>query len=225
MPFLLQHNLWKDHSAAQPLLEMPSKHMKASVSPPPGKAEPSWAIRGCTCAMTLAQSVALLHKPNAEKPDTPQSSPYWKLRSFLRSLHYKIHKCQAPIGYSDFRPDTAHKEEAKESLPGSKSFMAHTACVFKPWTTIFTGGICARRRNRYSLQLTVSKTLFQGKGKPALWSRHLTGWVIAAFPYCLSSSPNSLSKLLIRISLCLSCGAVPKVCLSVWSTCSVQHCP
>lgn len=62
-----------------------------------------------------------------------------------------MHKCQAPIGYSDFRPDTAQKEEAKEPLPDSKSYMAHTEHVFLSQTTIFSGGILARRRNRYSL--------------------------------------------------------------------------
>lgn len=149
---------------------MPSKHMELSVPPPPPKPEPGWVIRCCTCAQTLARSVALLHNPNAAKADAPEWKPHWKLRSFLLRLHYKMHKCQAPIGCSDFRADRAHREEAEGPLPGSRPCMAHTACVFKSWTTIFTGAISARRRNRYSLQLTVSKTLFQGKGKPALWS-------------------------------------------------------
>lgn len=50
-----------------------------------------------------------------------------------------MHKCQAPIGYSDFRPDTAQKEEAKEPLPDSKSYMAHTEHVFlshKPQSSV-----------------------------------------------------------------------------------------
>lgn len=133
-------------------------------------------LHNVTCLMTL------LHSTNAVKTWTsPQANPQWKLLNPFLSEFCTMKGTSAKLQEKDCTSawlETACEEEAKEQLPGSKSRIGHVAHVSKSQIIIFTCETPARsRRNRYTLQLIVSETLFQREEEPAL---------ISVFPHCFS---------------------------------------
>lgn len=83
MQFLLQHRLRKEHSAAQSLLEMPSKHMALSVPLSLlnlNQAEPSgavpvqrhWHILWHPCTTLMLQSLTLHNQAHTENSDSSE---------------------------------------------------------------------------------------------------------------------------------------------------------
>lgn len=132
-------------------------------------------------------------------------------------MYYKDCKCKTTIGclYFTLTRNTTKRKPRSTYLALKPAWdMWH---VFKSQTIIFTGGIPARsRRNMYSLQLTVSKTLFQSEEEPVSPSRHWTRWLISVFPHSFSSSVKQSEQAAAQYKFLLVemlCNAVSKVCL------------